>query len=299
LHIKGLGQLGCDVKIHEGYVHVNAKRLRGAEVAFDMPTVGGTENILMAAATAEGETIIRNAAREPEVVDLAVMLTRMGAQIDGIGSEVIRIRGVKELIPCDYEVIPDRVEAGTFLIGCGLTRGNIVLEGADGSHLKAVIEKLREAGMEIVEKEGRIEASMTKKRPAAFDVKTLPYPGFPTDMQAQAMAFMTVSRGVSVITETIFENRMMHAAELRRMGADVRIIGNTAIVKGVKALQGAKVMATDLRASASLILAGLCAYGTTEVSRVYHIDRGYETIEKKLGGLGARIERRRDESLAS
>jgi UDP-N-acetylglucosamine 1-carboxyvinyltransferase len=299
LHIKGLSQLGCDISIHEGYVHVDAQKLKGSKVAFDTPTVGGTENILMAAVTAEGETIIQNAAREPEVVDLALMLRRMGAKIDGIGSEVITIRGVKDLSPCDYEVIPDRIEAGTFLVACGLTRGSITLEGTDGSCLKALIEKLREAGMEIVEEDDRIQASMTKKRPTAFDIKTLPYPGFPTDMQAQAMALMTVARGVSVITETIFENRMMHAAELRRMGAEVRVIGNTAIVKGVKSLQGAKVMATDLRASASLILAGLCAYGTTEVSRIYHIDRGYEAIEEKLSSLGARIERRRDESLAS
>ncbi|OPY71023.1 MAG: UDP-N-acetylglucosamine 1-carboxyvinyltransferase [Syntrophorhabdaceae bacterium PtaU1.Bin034] len=298
LHLKGLSQLGCEVKIHEGYVDVDARKLRGAKITFDMPTVGGTENLLMASVVAEGETILQNAAREPEVIDLAVMLTKMGARIDGIGTEVMRIRGVKELAPCDYEVIPDRIEAGTFLVGCGLTRGSIVLEGARADHLKALIEKLKEAGMEIVEQDSKIKASMTKKRPTAFDVKTLPYPGFPTDMQAQAMAFMGIAKGVSVITETIFENRMMHAAELRRMGADVRVIGNTAIVKGVKSLQGAKVMATDLRASASLILAGLCAYGTTEVSRVYHIDRGYEGIEKKLGGLGARIERRKDENLA-
>ncbi len=294
LHLKGLSQLGCEVKIHEGYVDVSAKKLRGGRVAFDAPTVGGTENILMAAVLAEGETIIENAAREPEVVDLAVMLTQMGARIDGIGTELIRIRGVKDLAPCDYAVIPDRIEAGTFLVGCGLTRGSIVLEGARAEHLKAVIEKLKEAGMEIEEKDGSIWASMSRKRPSAFDVKTLPYPGFPTDMQAQVMALTSMSGGVSVITETIFENRMMHAAELRRMGAEVRVIGNTAIVKGVKALQGAKVMATDLRASASLILAGLCAYGTTEVSRIYHIDRGYEAIEKKLGVLGARIERRKE-----
>jgi UDP-N-acetylglucosamine 1-carboxyvinyltransferase len=299
LHIKGLSQLGCEVKIQEGYVHVDAENLKGGKIVFDMPTVGGTENVLMASVTAQGETIIQNAAREPEVVDLAHMLREMGAKIDGIGTEVLRVRGVEELAPCDYRVIPDRIEAGTFLVGCGITRGNITLEGADASHLKALIEKLRDTGMEITEEEGRIRASMAKRRPQAFDIKTLPYPGFPTDMQAQAMALMTVARGVSVITETIFENRMMHAAELRRMGADVRVIGNTAIVHGAKTLQGAKVMATDLRASASLILAGLCAYGTTEVSRVYHIDRGYEAIEKKLSGLGARIERRKDESMAS
>lgn len=298
LHLKGLSALGCEVKIHEGYVDVTAKKLRGARVAFDAPTVGGTENMLMAAVTAAGETVIQNAAREPEVVDLGEMLIRMGARIEGIGTEVIHVKGVSELKPCDYEVIPDRIEAGTFLVGCGLTRGNIVLEGARAEHLKSLVEKLKEAGMEIAEEDGRIRASMSRRRPIAFDVKTLPYPGFATDMQAQAMALMTVSGGVSVITETIFENRMMHAAELRRMGADVRVIGNTAIVKGVKTLQGAKVMATDLRASASLILAGLSAQGRTEVSRIYHIDRGYEAIEQKLSQLGARIERRKDENLA-
>ncbi|MGA3173086.1 MAG: UDP-N-acetylglucosamine 1-carboxyvinyltransferase [Syntrophorhabdales bacterium] len=299
LHLKGLSQLGCEVGIHEGYVDVSARKLRGGKVTFDVPTVGGTENILMAAVLAEGETVIENAAREPEVVDLAAMLTKMGARIDGIGTETVRIKGVRELAPCDHGVIPDRIEAGTFLVGCGITRGSIFLERARADHLKAVIEKLKEAGMEIEDKEGVIAASMTKRRPRAFDAKTLPYPGFPTDMQAQVMALTAIASGASVITETIFENRMMHAAELRRMGADVHVTGNTAIVKGIKALQGAKVMATDLRASASLILAGLCAYGTTEVSRVYHIDRGYETIEKKLRSLGARIERRKDENLAS
>jgi UDP-N-acetylglucosamine 1-carboxyvinyltransferase len=299
LHLKGLTQLGCDVRIHEGYVDVRADRLRGGKVAFDSSTVGGTENVLMAAVLAEGETVIQNAAREPEVVDLAEMLTKMGARIDGIGTETLRIKGVAGLAPCDHKVIPDRIEAGTFLVGCAITRGSITLEGARADHLKAVIGKLKEAGMEIEEKEDAIAASMTKKRPTAFDAKTLPYPGFPTDMQAQVMALMSITGGVSVISETIFENRMMHAAELRRMGADVHVMGNTAIVKGVRRLQGAKVMATDLRASASLILAGLCAYGTTEVSRIYHIDRGYEAIEKKLRSLGARIERRKDENLAS
>ncbi len=299
LHLKGLTQLGCDVRIHEGYVDVRADKLRGGKVAFDSSTVGGTENILMAAVLAEGETIIQNAAREPEVVDLADMLVKMGAQIDGIGTETLRIKGVDGLTACDHKVIPDRIEAGTFLVGCGITRGSITLEDARADHLKAVIEKLKEAGMEIEEKGDALNASMTRKRPMAFDAKTLAYPGFPTDMQAQVMALMCITGGVSVISETIFENRMMHAAELRRMGADVQVMGNTAIVKGVKSLQGAKVMATDLRASASLILAGLCAYGTTEVSRIYHIDRGYEAIEKKLRSLGARIERRKDENLAS
>ncbi len=297
LHLKGLAALGCDVKVREGYVDVTAKRLKGATVHFDTTTVGGTENILMAAVTAKGETIIENAAREPEVVDLARMLKRMGAKIEGEGTEIIKVKGVDELSPCDYTVIPDRIEAGTFLVAAGITRGSVAVKGCVPLHVKPLIEKLKEVGMEIVEEEAAIKASMSKKRPAAVDVKTAPYPGFPTDMQAQFMAIVSISNGVSAISETIFENRMMHAAELRRMGADIRVIGNTAIVKGVKMLSGAKVMASDLRASASLVLAGLAAYGTTEVSRIYHIDRGYESIEEKLTQLGAKIVRRRDEGL--
>lgn len=292
LHLKGLVQLGCEVKIHEGYVDVDASNLRGGKVCFDMPTVGGTENILMASVLAKGETIIENAAKEPEIVDLGNMLKKMGARIEGAGTEVIKVHGVDGITPCDYEVIPDRIEAGTFLVAAGITRGNIAVNGANPLHLKALIEKLREAGMDVAVDNHVIHASMSRRRPTAFDIKTLPYPGFPTDMQAQVMAFMSVSRGVSVVTETIFENRMMHAAELRRMGADVKLIGNTAVVHGVKSLQGARVMATDLRASASLILAGLCAYGVTEIDRIYHIDRGYEMIEEKLKGLGAKIERK-------
>lgn len=299
LHIKGLQALGCEVNIKEGYVDVNAKRLKGARVRFDTTTVGGTENIMMAAVLAKGETIIENAAREPEVVDLARMLKKMGAKIEGEGTEIIKIKGVDELVPCNYRVIPDRIETGTFLIACGITRGNIVIEGCNPGHIKALLDKLKEAGMDILAGEDTIKASMTKKRANAVDVKTAPYPGFPTDMQAQIMALMTVSRGVSAITETIFENRMMHVAELRRMGADIRVIGNTAIVRGVKMLSGAKVMATDLRASASLILAGLTAYGKTEISRIYHLDRGYDAIEEKLKRLGAKIERVKDENMGT
>lgn len=299
LHLKGLTALGCEVAIREGYVDVTAKNLRGGRIVFDAPTVGGTENVLMAAVKAKGETVIENAAREPEVVDLVGMLKCMGARIQGEGTEVITVIGVNALQPCDYKVIPDRIEAGTFLAACGITRGNIVVEGCVPHHLKAVIEKLRESGMDIVEEGDTLRAAMTKKRPVAVDIKTSPYPGFPTDMQAQTMALMCVAKGVGAVTETIFENRMMHAAELRRMGADLRVIGNTAIVKGKDRLSGAKVMATDLRASASLIVAGLAAYGTTEVSRIYHIDRGYEAIEEKLRGLGAKIERRKDEGLGS
>ncbi|HOP85223.1 MAG TPA: UDP-N-acetylglucosamine 1-carboxyvinyltransferase [Syntrophorhabdaceae bacterium] len=299
LHIQGLQALGCDVTIKEGYVDVNAKKLRGARIRFDTTTVGGTENIMMAAVLAKGETIIENAAREPEVVDLARMLKKMGAKIEGEGTEIIKIKGVDELTPCKYTVIPDRIETGTFLIACGITRGNIVIEGCNPGHIKALLDKLKEAGMDITEDGDKIKASMTKKRASAVDIKTAPYPGFPTDMQAQIMALMTVSRGVSAITETIFENRMMHAAELRRMGADIKVIGNTAIVRGVKMLSGAKVMATDLRASASLILAGLTAYGKTEILRIYHLDRGYEAIEEKLKKLGAKIERVKDEGLGA
>jgi UDP-N-acetylglucosamine 1-carboxyvinyltransferase len=298
LHLKGLALLGCDVGMHEGYVDVRAENLCGAKIHFDKSTVGGTENILMAAVLARGETLIENAAMEPEVVDLGVMLQAMGARIEGLGTPVISVHGVEELTPCNHDVIPDRIEAGTFLVAGGLTRGNIAIENANVSHLTALIEKLREAGMEIVEENGVLHAAMSRKRPAAFDTRTLPYPGFPTDMQAQVMTMMSIAKGVSVVTETIFENRMMHAAELRRLGADVMVVGNRAVVRGVKALQGAKVMATDLRASACLILAGLCAYGTTEVSRIYHIDRGYEAIERKLGQLGAKIERKKDESMA-
>ena len=298
LHLKGLSLLGCEVGMHEGYVDVRAENLCGAKVHFEKSTVGGTENILMAAVLAKGETVIENAAMEPEVVDLGEMLQAMGARIEGLGTSVIFIRGVEGLTPCNHDVIPDRIEAGTFLVAGGLTRGNIAIENANPSHLTAVIEKLREAGMEISEENGVLHASMSRKRPAAFDIRTLPYPGFPTDMQAQVMTMMSIATGASVVTETIFENRMMHAAELRRLGADVMVVGKQAVVRGVKALQGAKVMATDLRASACLILAGLCAYGTTEVSRIYHIDRGYEAIEKKLGQLGAKIERKKDEGVA-
>jgi len=299
LHLKGLTALGCEIKMREGYVDVFAKTLKGNRINFETVTVGGTENILMAATAAKGETIIENAAREPEVVDLARMLKKMGARIEGEGTEVIRVKGVKELTPCSYDVIPDRIETGTFLAACGITRGSIIVDGCIPEHVETVISKLREAGMEIICDGNTIKAAMTKKKPLSVDVKTTPHPGFPTDMQAQIMALMSTAKGISAITETIFENRMMHAAELRRMGADIRVIGNTAIVKGVETLSGAKVMATDLKTNASLIMAGLAAYGTTEISRIYHIDRGYEQIEEKLKKLGAKISRRKDENLGS
>jgi len=299
LHIEGLRKMGCDVEIKAGYVHVNGENLKGAKISFPTKTVGGTENLMMAATLAQGETIIENAAKEPEVVDLARMLKKMGAKIEGEGTDVIRIKGVSELSPCEYEVIPDRIEAGTFLVACGITNGEIVIRNCVPDHMRAVIAKLRECGMEIIEKDSTIFASMRRKRPIACDVSTMPYPNFPTDMQAQFMALMCVANGVSTITENIFENRMLHVAELKRMGADITLSGKTAIVRGVKSLSGAKVMASDLRASASLVLAGLRSSGVTEVSRIYHIDRGYERIEEKLRALGARIERVKDEDMGS
>lgn len=299
IHIEGLKKMGCEIEIKEGYIHVNAERLRGAKISLPIKTVGGTENLMMAAVLAYGETIIENAAREPEVVDLAQMLKKMGAEIEGEGTDVIRIRGTSRLSSCDYSVIPDRIEAGTFLAACGITGGEVVIKGCIPDHLRSVIEKLKEAGMEIVEKDGVLFAAMRKKRPIACDVSTMPYPNFPTDMQAQFMALMCVADGVSTITENIFENRMLHVAELQRMGADIRVFGRTAIVTGVRLLSGAKVMASDLRASASLVLAGLRSFGVTEVLRIDHIDRGYERIEEKLKGLGAKIERVKDENLAA
>ncbi|MCX8022527.1 MAG: UDP-N-acetylglucosamine 1-carboxyvinyltransferase [Syntrophorhabdaceae bacterium] len=297
LHLKGLSQLGCEIKIKDGYIDVKTKNLKGTKISFDTATVGGTENILMAAVKARGETIIENAAREPEVVDLVRMLRKMGARIEGEGTEVIKVSGVDGLSPCDFRVIPDRIEAGTFLVASAITRGNIVIRNCIPQHLVPVIDKLKEIGMEIEERDNEIKASMGRRRWSAVDIRTAPYPGFPTDMQAQFMALLSIANGVSAVTETIFENRMTHAAELRRMGADIKVIGNTAIVRGVKMLNGAKVMASDLRASASLVLAGLAAHGRTEVTRIYHIDRGYESIEKKLSSLGARIERRIDEDM--
>jgi len=295
LHLKGLEVLGCKIEVKGGYIDVRARRLKGARVAFEIPTVGGTENIMMAATQAEGETVIENAAREPEVVDLARMLKRMGAHIEGEGTEVISVKGGFELAPCVYEVIPDRIEAGTFLVASAITEGDVVLEGADASHMEVVIEKLREAGLEIWE-DGGLRATM-RGRPKGVDAKTAPYPGFPTDMQAQLMALMCIARGTSVITETVFENRLMHVGELRRMGADIKVVGRSAIVRGRRVLYGARVMATDLRASACLVLAGLCAEGITEVTKIHHIERGYEAMEVKLRGLGARIERVKDEDM--
>ena len=290
LHLKALEAMGAEIDLREGYVEARARRLRGARIYFDISTVGGTENILMAAALAKGTTRLENAAKEPEVVNLADALQAMGARIQGAGTDVITVEGVESLKPCEVSVIPDRIEAGTFLIAAAITGGDVVLEGCNPEHLEALILKLQEAGISVEAAEGGLRVRGAPEI-RSVDVKTLPYPGFPTDLQAQIMALMAVSRGSSVITETIFENRFMHVAELRRLGANIAVEGHNAVVKGVKRLKGAPVMATDLRASASLVVAGLVAEGKTTLSRVYHIDRGYQAIEKKLTALGASIQR--------
>jgi UDP-N-acetylglucosamine 1-carboxyvinyltransferase len=290
LHIKALQDLGAEVELKDGYVEAKARRLKGATIYFDIPTVTGTENIMMAACLADGTTLLKNAAREPEVVNLADVLNGMGAKITGAGTDIIRIDGVEQMHPVEAAIIPDRIEAGTFMIAVGMTGGDVRIMGCEPVHVEALTRKLRDAGMEITPFDGGIRAT-AKKKIKSVDIKTLPYPGFPTDLQAQMMALMSVSDGLSVITETVFENRFMHVSELMRMGADILIHGNSAMVKGVPKLKGAPVMATDLRASASLILAGLAAEGKTELSRVYHIDRGYQEIEKKFSSIGANIKR--------
>jgi UDP-N-acetylglucosamine 1-carboxyvinyltransferase len=290
LHLKGLAAMGADITLAHGYVEAKAKRLKGATINFDISTVGGTEHLMMTAATAKGDTILENAAREPEIVDLASMLIRMGARIEGAGTDTIRIAGVKELEPVSYRVMPDRIEAGTFMIASAITGGDIKISGMQLEHLDALVFKLQDAGVEITNKDNVVRVKGPKKI-RGVNIKTRPYPGFPTDMQAQFMALMCVADGASVISENIFENRFMHVSELLRFGADIIVEGNAATVKGVKKLSGAPVMATDLRASASLILAGLAADATTEISRIYHLDRGYEAIEKKLAALGADIVR--------
>ena len=293
LHLKGLEKLGVQISLEHGYIEAQARSLKGAEIYFDIVTVTGTENLMMAAALAEGVTTLRNAAREPEVVALAETLNRMGAQITGAGTPVITIKGVEALKPTSFSIIPDRIEAGTFMVAAGVTRGNIKLVGCESSHLGAMIHKLQQAGIRVDQEADGLRIVGTEMI-SSVDVKTLPYPGFPTDMQAQFMVLMCLANGLSVISETIFENRFIHVSELQRMGADITISGNTAVVRGGKRLTAAPVMATDLRASASLILAGLAAEGTTEVSRVYHIDRGYESIEKKLAQLGGHLRRTQD-----
>jgi len=290
LHLMGLAKLGAAVEIEHGYVIAKAKRLRGAHVYFDTVTVTGTENILMAAVLAKGETMIENAAREPEVIDLANALMQMGAKIEGAGTDIIRIQGVESLVPMSYTVMPDRIETGTFVIAAAITGGELTIKNCFPGHLDAVLSKVAEAGAEINTGDGTIRVN-GQRRIKAVDIKTLEYPGFPTDMQAQFMSLMALAEGTSVINETIFENRFTHVAELRRMGANIQTEGRSAIVKGVPKLSAAPVMATDLRASASLILAGLAAEGQTVVSRIYHLDRGYEHIEEKLSALGADIKR--------
>ena len=289
-HLKGLQKLGADIAIQSGYVEARASRLKGTRITTDLVTVTGTENLMMAAALAEGTTILENAAREPEVADLARLLVAMGARIEGAGTERIEIEGRPELGGSRHRIIPDRIEAGTLLVASAITGGDVTLIGAAPRHLTATLAKLEECGAAITVDGDRVRCQ-GPARPSAADVITSPFPGFPTDMQAQVMALLGVADGHSKISETIFENRFMHAAELCRMGARIETDGSTAVVRGVDTYQGAPVMATDLRASASLVLAGLAARGTTEVSRVYHLDRGYERLEVKLGALGARIRR--------
>jgi UDP-N-acetylglucosamine 1-carboxyvinyltransferase len=290
LHLKALEDMGAHVELNNGYIEAKAKKLKGAEIYFDLTTVTGTENIMMAATLAQGTTILNNAAREPEVVNLADVLKSMGAKISGAGTDVITIKGVTSLKPTEALIIPDRIEAGTFMIAAGMTRGEINIIGCNPHHLEALINKLRDTGMKNLPIKNGLKVSAGEKI-NSVDVKTLPYPGFPTDLQAQMMAYMSIGSGLSVISETVFENRFMHVSELLRMGADIVIQGGNAIVRGVPKLRGAQTMATDLRASASLVLAALVAEGTTEISRVYHIDRGYQTIEKKFSALGADIKR--------
>jgi len=291
LHIKGLQALGADVTVENGYIRARAKRLKGARINMDIVTVTGTENIMMAAVLASGTTIIENAAQEPEVVDLANCLNAMGAYVEGAGTATITIQGVERLHGTDYEVLPDRIETGTFLVAGAITGGRVLAKRARPKTLDAVLAKLEDAGAHINTGEDWIELDMRGNRPRAVNITTAPYPAFPTDMQAQFTALNCVAEGVGIITETVFENRFMHAHELQRLGADIRLEGNTAIIKGVTKMTGAPLMATDLRASACLVLAGLVADGDTTVDRVYHIDRGYECIEEKLGTLGAKIRR--------
>jgi UDP-N-acetylglucosamine 1-carboxyvinyltransferase len=291
IHVAGLQAMGADIHIENGYIKARAGRLRGARLVLETVTVTGTENLMMAATLAEGQTVLENAAREPEVVDLANFLIGMGAKIRGAGTDTIVIEGVERLNGTAYEVLPDRIEAGTYMVAAAITSGHIRLKNTRPEHLDSVTDKLRAAGAEVNTGDNWIEVDMRGRRPKAVDIRTAPYPAFPTDMQAQFAALNTVASGVGTIIETIFENRFMHMLEMRRMGAEIRLEGNTAIIKGVERLTAAPVMATDLRASASLVLAGLVAEGKTEIERIYHIDRGYEAIEEKLRQLGARIRR--------
>jgi UDP-N-acetylglucosamine 1-carboxyvinyltransferase len=291
IHVSGLQAMGADIHIENGYIRARASRLHGAVLNLETVTVTGTENLLMAAVLADGETVIENAAREPEVVDLANFLSAMGAQIRGAGTDRIVVNGVSRLHGASYEVLPDRIEAGTYLVAAAITRGKVRVKGTRPDHLDAVLAKLREAGALVQTGDNWIELDMRGRRPRSVDLRTAPYPAFPTDMQAQFAAMNTIAEGVGTVVETIFENRFMHMLEMRRMGAEIRLEGNTAIIRGMQTLTAAPVMATDLRASASLVLTGLVAEGTTEILRIYHIDRGYERIEEKLQQLGAQIKR--------
>ena len=291
LHLDGLRAMGAEISVDGGYIKARAKRLQGARLVMDMITVTGTENLMMAATLARGETVIENAAREPEVVDLANCLNSMGARVEGAGTDTIRIQGVERLSGTTHSVMPDRIETGTFLVAGALSRGRVKVRDTDADLLDAVLAKLREAGARLEIGEDWIELDMEGRRPRAVDIHTAPYPAFPTDMQAQFTALNAVAEGVGTITENVFENRFMHVQEMQRMGANIKLEGNTAIVAGVEKLTGAPVMATDLRASASLVLAGLVAEGETVVDRIYHIDRGYQNIEEKLAALGGKIRR--------
>ena len=290
LHLKGLEAMGAEIHLDHGYVEASATQLTGARIHFDVPTVGGTENLMMAATLAKGTTVLENAAREPEILDLANALLGMGAKIEGAGSDTISIEGVDELKPMDYRVMPDRIEAGTFLVAAAMTGGRVGVRGGRPEHLEALLSKLEEVGATIEFANGTLWVQGPQQL-RSVNIKTQPHPGFPTDMQAQFMAMMTLGNGTSMITEAVFENRFMHVCELQRMGADISIEGHTATVHGIDHLLGAPVMATDLRASACLVLAGLAADNTTEISRIYHLDRGYERLEEKFRALGADIER--------
>ncbi|GAB4432134.1 MAG: UDP-N-acetylglucosamine 1-carboxyvinyltransferase [bacterium] len=295
LHIDALRKMGAKVEQSHGYVTASAKRLKGTKIYFDIPTVTGTENVIMAATLAKGETIIENAAKEPEIVDLVCFLRKMGAKIEGEGSSVIKVTGVDELKPANHRVIPDRIEAGSFMIAAAATAGNVLIKNCQIEHLEALEQKLIEAGVTINREKDGVRV-VGKREIKSVDITTMPYPGFPTDLQAQFMALMCTAKGLSVIRETIFENRFIHVSELKRMGADITIKDRNAIVKGVEDLTGAPVMVSDLRAGAALVIAGLMASGETEVLRIYHLDRGYESMEKKLEKLGAKIKRVKDKS---
>ncbi|WP_425446164.1 UDP-N-acetylglucosamine 1-carboxyvinyltransferase [Dethiothermospora halolimnae] len=290
LHLKGFKALGADIKVGHGYIEAKVDKLVGEKIYLDFPSVGATENIMMAATMAEGETIIENCAMEPEIVDLANFLNKLGANIKGAGTNTIRIKGVNELNGANHSIIPDRIEAGTFMVAAAITGGNVLIDNVIIDHIKPIIAKLIEAGVEVVEEEDKIRV-IGNNKVKALDVKTLPYPGFPTDMQSQFMALMAKAEGTSVIIETVFENRFMHVDELKRMGANIKIDGRSAIIEGDGEIQGAPVKATDLRAGAALILFGLIAEGETEITEVHHIDRGYSNIEEKLTNLGAKIYR--------